>query len=190
VFIGTGRSLVKRIVLAAIALTSAAALSTVAPSAAQAAPAGCVIDIGQPGDYYYQGVKAGEIEQQFDTCVGDANYHKVMAHWQWSAGFQSNPAYANVWVTVATGSPALEDSTEYGDPSSVRGPQNVEGASDDGYDLPGEDRWWRAGAELEVGPVPIPTLCVQWGSLHNYATGSELNGPVGGCGSDYVTAPY
>lgn len=180
-----------RTVLAAIALTGAAALSTLTPAAAHAGPAaGCVIDVGQPGDYYYQGVKAGEIEQQFDICVGDANYHKVMAHWQWSAGFQSNPAYANVWVSVATGSPALEASTEYGNASSVHGPQNVEGASADGYDLPGQDRWWRAGAELEVGSVPVPTLCVQWGSLHNYANGSELNGPVGGCGNYYVNAPY
>ena len=180
----------KRTVLAAIALTGAAALATLTPAAANAAPAsGCVIDIGQPGDYYYQGVKAGEIEQQFDICVGDANYHKVMAHWQWAGAFQSNPAYANVSVYVGTGSPYLEDSTEWGPASSVRGTKDVEAASADGYDLPGQHREWRAGAELATGPGAVPTGCVQWGSLHNYANGTETDGPVGGCGAYYWTAP-
>jgi hypothetical protein len=180
-----------RTALAAIAVTGAAALCALTPAAAQAAPAaGCVIDVGQPGDYYYQGVKAGEIEQQFDICVGDPNYHHVMAHWQWAGAFQSNPAYANVWVYVGSGSPYLEDSTMWGGASSVKGAKDVEDASPDGYDLPSPNpREWRAGAELATGPVAVPTGCVQWGSLHNYANGTEVNGPVGGCGSHYWNAP-
>lgn len=175
--------------LAALAFAGAAALSILTPVAANAAPAsGCVIDVGEPGDYYYQGVKAGEIEQQFDICPGDWNYHRVMAHWQWSAGFRSNPANAGLWVYVGTGSPFLGNSTYLNTLDSIKNGPDVEAISPLMYNDAKPDEW-RAGAELASGGGPTGTGCVEWGSLHYYGNGSEMDVATGGCGSHYWTAP-
>lgn len=46
---------------------------------------------------------------------------------------------------------------------------------------------WPAGAMVGFGPVS--SGCVQRGSLHYYGDGSEMDMPVGGCGSSYTAPP-
>ncbi|MFC5910361.1 hypothetical protein [Streptacidiphilus monticola] len=68
----------------------------ISPGARTAAvtPMSCgVINIGQPGNIYYGGDYAGQVEQQYNTCTGIAS-----AHWQWYGGFQSS--HPGAWVDV------------------------------------------------------------------------------------------
>lgn len=167
------------------------------PAATRAPATGCVINVGLPGDYYYKGVRAGQIEQQFDICPGDSDYHHVMAHWQWDGAFQANPANAGVYVYLAVGSPFWSGppgsgsggtwwNSLSGGPSFVNGPKDAYTVDPYSYNVASPDEW-RAGAMLGQGPTA--SGCTQWGSLHYYGDGSEQDVPVGGCGSRYSTAP-
>ncbi|MER5664683.1 hypothetical protein [Streptomyces mirabilis] len=87
--------------LALLALTTGMLAASLAGTAsAQTAPRrptkalSCgVINIGLPGNVYYGGEYAGQVEQQYNTCNGQAS-----AHWQWAGGFQNS--HPGAWVDV------------------------------------------------------------------------------------------
>ncbi len=129
------------------------------PAHAQVRPAACtVINIGQPGKITVNGVYAGEVEQQYDSC------HHVRAHFQWSAGFRSADSGANVALDMNYG----------GGDAGGEGAYAYQGAdvySDWTYIYVNGAHSW--SAEAAVGAASCSTGYAS-GDWHDYTTGAEF----------------
>lgn len=137
-------------------------------------PGNCWINAGNPGNYYYSGAYAGQVEQIYNTCDGT-----VGVHWQWSSGFRA--ANPNAYVQLALNSPYW--SSWWGPLATLAKQSQDVWWWDSGlpHGTPKPDQW-RAGAMVNHNN------CIEWGSLHWYANGTEVDGPYGGCDDFYPPA--
>ncbi|MEK2492113.1 hypothetical protein WN990_21395 [Kitasatospora purpeofusca] len=70
---------------------AAGGVATAAPASARTTACN-IINIGQPGNVYWHGQYAGQVEQQYDNCG------HVLAHWQWAGAFQAANPGAYLYV--------------------------------------------------------------------------------------------
>lgn len=172
-----------RRVTAVAAATAALTSALVSANATAAHASVCTYIVGDPEVYYWQGVKAGTIEQYYDPCGWwRGNPGDVAAVWVWDQNFQNHYDYRHFNVSLGFGSMGLED-------GAVRWADLDYVADTTGSVLfntvPHSDAnpaSWRVGAMLDY--YGDGRGCVAWTSQHYYANGAETAGPYAGCGDD------
>ncbi|MHA6762369.1 hypothetical protein [Streptacidiphilus sp. PAMC 29251] len=155
--------------LSALALTVGSAVSTAGAAQAAVRPASCsTINIGSPGNFKLYGMYAGQVEQQYNSCNGNAQ-----AHWQWSTAFRNTYPTAQVTVSLESSNGLVDKPLTW----STAGPDAYSLASDIHAASP--DTWF-VWASVSVNGYSCGLVAL--GDQHIYATGGTTGSTrYGGC---------
>jgi hypothetical protein len=127
------------------------------------------INIGNPGNFYYYGEYAGQVEQIYNTCDGT-----VKAHWQWAGGFQQSHPGAQVVIDAAT-------YNTYNSGVGYTWSKDVYSSGQNIHDG-NPDNWYVDAFVTYNGGGCGPTAQGDW---HVYANGGTFGSPLlGGCWSN------